>query len=654
MDIQSKVEEWKKRIYASFPAVTDEAWRDQITKDLKGADYNKKLVWRAYETIAVKPYYRLSDLPESCKSDPAVPGQFPYLRSTKTRNNDWQVREDIYSSDPKAAAHAARAAVAGGAASVGFITRYEKDHIKYTAIDSAEAMLTLIEGLDLEATAINFDAELQGPAVLDLFTEALQKKGILGQTVKGALDYDPISALCKYGFTMGDKKVISRRVAETVQRAKAAVPGFTPLTVQSSYFHDAGASAVEELAFTLSSAVEYLNLMTDAGIALDTAISSLSFKFSIGSNYFFEIAKLRAARKLYAKLIAAFGPLDQSLTAIRMTAQTGRWNKTLFDPHTNMLRTTTEAMAAALGGCDEIAVLPYDFLYAEPSDFSYRIARNTQLMLKHESGFDKVIDAAGGSYYLETLTEELLNKAYDLFMQCEEQGGFIAAFERGFIKDKIEAVRAQKLKNTQLRREVFLGTNQFPIVGERFHDQRNLLKVQASDPQSSFIKKLYPAFGPADPAVTLVYQRGAEEFEELRLATEALEKKRERTPTVSLISGGDLAMRIARATFVTNFFGCAGYRVHDNPPFSSFEEGVTLLKQQNPDIVVFCSSDDEYPALVSASREMAEAAARGAICIIAGNPQPHVETLRSLGVQDFVHIGTNAVEFFRNYQQKLG
>lgn len=452
----------KLNLAAEFPPVSTAEWEAAIQADLKGADYEKRLVWKTDEGIAVRPYYRAEHAPATRLS----PGQFPFTRGVA---QSWEIVEEF--------------AVPDGA-------------------------------------------------------------------------------------------------------------------INAARFHENGATSVEELAFALAEGVERLAAAADPGFEA----ASLVFVFATGSNYFFEIAKLRAARMLWAQAVSAFGVAAPEAARMRIHARTALANKSIYDPYTNLLRATTEALSAVIGGCDSLTVMP--------ARFSPRLASNVQLILKEECHLDGVADPAGGSYYVEALTDALAREAWQLFQQVEERGGFAAA--EGFIAERLAASRAAKEKALATRRRVLVGVNNYPDLGERvLSDVTDLAQAE---------------------------WRMARAFEEIRLRTERHAANSGRAPRVLLLKRGDLKMRMARATFCQNFFGCAGFEIVESAEIDPAA-----------DLIVLCSSDPEYLEL---AREIVPQTS--APVVVAGNPKDQIAELQAAGVAGFVHVLSNQIETLTEWQNKMG
>ena len=349
-----------------------------------------------------------------------------------------------------------------------------------------------------------------------------------------------------------------------------------------------------------------------------------------------ELAKFRAARWLWAEIVGAYGDQYKGEAAkIHMHAVTSTWNKTIYDAHVNLLRTQTEAMSATLGGVDSLTVQPFDVTYQESDNFSERIARNQQLLLKEESHFDKVIDPAAGSYYLEHLTNAIAGEAWKLFLAVEEEGGFAAAAEAGSVQKAVNASNTKRHAAVAARKEIFLGTNQFPNFTETASQ-----KVHAEE-------KGGHSCGCGTPTIeALCFDRGASEFEALRLSTERSGKE----VKVFMLTIGNLAMRLARSQFSSNFFACAGYKIQDNLGFATVQEGIDAGLAAGASIIVLCSSDDEYAEFAP---EAYKYLAGRAEFVVAGAPAC-MEDLKAVGIENYINVKSNVLETLRQFNQKLG
>lgn len=620
-----------ERLFQEFPPVSTDAWEAKILEDLKGADYEKKLIWKTAEGFSIKPYYRAEDLENISAFAQSLPGQFPYIRGRKTGSNDWKICQDIETADIERANATATDALARGANAVSF--NCEK-------VNSAQDLAKLLKGIDTDKVTLNFNSAKSYPALAGWLTEVL---GDAAAAANGSFDFDPISYVLLNGNFYASQQKDFEQLTEML-KFKSSLPDFRLITVNGQYFHNSGSTLTQELAFALASGNEYMAHLTANGVDAGTAAASLVFHFAAGSNYFMEIAKLRAARLLWAKIVEQHKPTNEAAAAMHIHVTTANWNKTIYDPNVNMLRTTTEAMSAAIGGADLITVLPYDINFKEPDEFSTRIARNQQIILKEESSLEKVIDPAAGSYYIESLTASMADAAWALFLQVEEKGGMTEAAKTGFIQDSVASSAKMRNADIAARRMIMLGTNQYPNLQE---NMLNRIQADVEDDSETTTSQaaIYKVMEP---------YRGADAFEDLRLATEIYESEEGRRPHVFLLTIGNLAMRKARAGFSSGFFGCAGYKVTDNAGFTSVEDGVNAALAAEADIVVLCSSDEEYAEIAPAAAQLLKAAKHEIQVVVAGFPKELVDSLKAAGVDEFIHVRTNVLDTLYAFQQKLG
>lgn len=613
------------KLFEEFPPVSGEAWKAKIVADLKGADFDRKLVWRTNEGFAVQPYYRQEDLATVSYLN-TLPGEFPFVRGTKKNNNEWLVRQDIVVKDLAEANKKALDVLMKGVNSLGFVF----DECKLWTVDDLKILL---KDICLESAEINFVTKCHNRNLAERFVEYVLAGKWNPDHVIASISYDPFGNYLKKGRLCENAVSQARELIEKTGRLSK----FRVLAVNGKNYGNAGASVVQELAFSLAQGAEYLSALTDAGVAVEDVAKNIKFNLSVGPNYFMEIAKFRASRMLWAEIVKAFQPECECGCKMYIHAETGSWNKTVYDSYVNMLRTQTETMSAALGGANSITVLPFDAIYEEPSVFAERIARNQQLLLKEESHLDKVVDPAAGSYYIEELTASIADDAWKLFLQVQDKGGFIAAAKEGFMQAKIKEMAAKRDLNIATRRENLLGTNQFP----NFTEKAEIVNDTVFEKQD---------FTGEDAEIeTIKPYRGAQAFEKLRIATDRFAEKQKR-PLAFMLTMGNLAMRKARAQFSCNFFAVAGFQVQDNNGFATVEEGIAAARTAAADIIVLCSSDDEYTELAPAAFKLI---GNDAVFVVAGAPEC-MEELKAQGIANFIHIKSNVLEELRGYQTQLG
>ena len=609
-----------EKLFNEFAPIPTEKWEEIINKDLKGADYEKKLVWRTNEGFKVRPYYRAENLDDLNYLD-VMPAEFPYTRGTKADSNDWEIVQNVTETEPAKANEVALASIKGGATMISFTMQ---------GVKTAQDLATLLAGLDLTKVGVQFTRP-QGRAVqlTKDFIAYLEANHIDKAAVKGGIAYDGISCCLRHGKFPTSEKAAMDTAIELVNLT-ADMPNFKVVNVRGIQMHNGGATIVQELGYTLGIANEYLAYATSNGLTVEQMAKKMEVTLSIASNYFMEIAKLRAFRLLWATMVSQYQPKCDCACKVRINSVASSWNKTLYDPYVNMLRTTTEGMAASLGGADTIALQPFDVAFKHDDDFSRRISRNVQIILKEESYFDKVVDPAAGSYYIENLTDSLAEHAWKQFQEVEAQGGIIPLILSGEVKKAIEESCNKRNMDIATRKYVLLGTNQYPNINETMLD-----KVEEK---------------PEEKVEGLQPYRGAIAFEQLRLETERHAKQSGR-PKVFLLKIGNLAMRQARAGFTSNFFGCAGYEIVENAGFATVDEGIEAAKAVKADIVVVCSSDEEYATFGVEAAKAAKAA--GFIFIVAGNPTESIDALKEAGADDFIHVRTNVLECLKKYNDIL-
>lgn len=615
--------ELKEKLFSEFAPVSTEEWMAKITADLKGAPFEKKLVWKTGEGFNVNPFYRAEDI-EGLKTTESLPGEFPYVRGTK-KDNDWKVRQNIEVCCFKGANEKALDLLTKGVTSLGFIIKGDEVN--------EENIATLLEGICPASVELNFNTcNCKAEKLIGILADYFKGKGVDAEKCYGSVNYDAF----KKPLVKGKENSEWVEGAAAVLKAGQALPNYRVLAVNAFLFNNAGAYISQELGYALAWGNELMAKLTEAGFTADEVAKKIKFNFGISSNYFMEIAKFRAARWLWAEIVAAYKPACECACKMVAHAQTSEWNMTVYDAHVNLLRSQTEAMSAALAGVDSITVRPFDKIYQTPDDFSERIARNQQLLLKEECHLDKVVDPSAGSYYVEVLTNSLADVAWKLFLEVEEKGGFSVAVNAGEIQNAVNASNVARKKAVATRREILLGSNQYPNFTEVAAD-----KIQEKGSCCCGGGHCGEATIPA-----LDFSRGASEFEALRMTTE----KSGKTPKVFMLTIGNLAMRLARSQFSANFFGCAGYKIIDNLGFDTVEAGVEAAVKAGAEIVVLCSSDDEYAEFAPAAYK---ALAGRAEFVVAGAPAC-ADDLKAQGIDQFVNVKSNVLETLKAFNAKLG
>ena len=612
----------KEKLFTEFQAPTTQEWLDKIEVDLKGADFQKKLVWRTNEGFNVQPFYRREDL-ANLKTPDALPGEFPFVRGNKKDSNEWYVRQNIKVDDPVEANKKALDILNKGIDSIGF--RFDGDMVSPSFIE------TLLKDIRLDIVEVSYrTCPRHAVELAEILVKYFEKQGYDKEKIVGGVGFDPIDKMLQKGKDTTPMLAQLPKLVETLKD----YPNLRCVMVHSDTLNNAGAYIVQELGYALAWGNEYLQELVDAGVDVDTAAKSIKFYMGISENYFMEIAKFRAARLLWAQIVKQYEPKCDCACKMIINASTSTYNQTLFDSYVNLLRSQTEAMSAALGGVHSMVVTPFDAPYEKATDFSERIARNQQLLIKEESHFDRIVDPSAGSYYIEHLTDALAQEAWKIFLKIEDEGGFLEAVKKGIVQDDINATNVKRHGDAAKRKEFLLGTNQFPNFTEKSEGKRaqGAACCCHGDGCEPTFKKLETT-------------RLAADFEDLRIHTEET-----KVPTAFMLTIGNLAMRQARAQFSCNFLACAGYKVIDNLGFKTVEEGVDAALKANADIVVICSSDDEYAEYAIPAFKYLNGRA---MFVVAGAPAC-MDDLKAAGIENFIHVRCNVLDTLKEYNQKLG
>jgi len=608
-----------------FPPVSTEAWETLIMQDLKGADYEKKLIWQTAEGLKVKPYYREEHL-NDLKTQHTLPCESPFVRGNNKNGNHWLIRQEIAEDKPDDANVKAVNALAKGAQSVA---------LNVSSCTSYKDVTALLKDIDLATADVHFYGASSYLQFVKFLRNACEELGLPNDKLKGSLNFDSLGYFLAHGTFYASIDSNFVELQQLIGMVKKDFPLLKFINVNAHRVHNAGGLLTQEMAVALSIGVEYLSQLTSKGENIDEVAAGMTFTLAIGSNYFLEIAKIRAMRMLWSAIVNAYAPQKEISKYMHIHSITGSWNKTIYDPHVNMLRATTEAMSAAVGGCDVMSILPFDNVYKKSDRFSERISRNLQIILKEEAYFDKIVDAAAGSYYVENLTYALAEAAWQLFLEIDAKGGYIKYAQSGELMELIDKSAMLKQDELAKRKVTLLGTNQFPNNNEEM--------LSRIEPMTGAVK-----------LTALKEKRLSQHFEALRLATEDFVKRGNEIPKVFLLTIGNPAMRKARATFSMNFFGCAGFKIIDNNGFGTVDDAVKSALESKADIIVLCSSDEEYDTIGCDITKGIKETSPKVIVVVAGNPADAIDRLKKAGVDEFIHMRSNVLQTLQNFSSSMG
>lgn len=678
-------------LFDEFPPTSTEEWEEKIREDLRGKSYEDLLVWDSLEGVRLNPYYRRDGQSGWAHVDPDADTP-PLAGGSDLPANDWAVRQDLAHPDLDEALRLGDQALSRGATDLGIVTEVEGDTVRGLPLQSVDDVASLIASIDPTETPLHLSGGVSAAVLLAFLLQRAKERRLDPGQLRGSVHFDPLAVLASRPAASAERVF---DLGADLAREAARLKQIRTWTVSGKPYHDAGGSMVQELASMLGALSESLDQFTERGVSLPTALQGLQFVVPVATSYFLEIAKLRALRLLVPPVVEAFcqtQDIDLSFTPehVHIQTVTSQRTQTTYGPYVNLLRGTTEAMAAVQGGCDVLSVAPFDASFRSADDFSQRLARNTQLILRHEAHMDHVADPGAGSYYIEAATDQLAREAWSAFQKAEAAGGLLAQLRSGAVQSAIADVREQRLGEVRTRDRVLVGTNHYPDLSdskrEEIHtddppsgrpvrwsaqavtlDKASLESLREAAADGATLGDLVHAIHQDGPSSStpdgsshpvsaaeiepLPSLRLSEDLERLRLRTEQYAKAEGGAPTVFLAPLGSPALRSARANFARNFFGVAGFEVIENLRFETPTDAVAAAQEDGADLVVLCSSDAEYPDLAPSMREAMGAAALNALLVIAGNPD---EIDGSPPSDGFVHLGSPLLGTLKEYQRKLG
>ncbi|MCM3715152.1 acyl-CoA mutase large subunit family protein [Alkalihalobacillus oceani] len=673
--------------FSEFPTPSYEEWQQVTEKSLKGKSF-ETLLTTLPDGIVLKPMYQRKDVQQLLLQD-QLPGQFPFTRGTRSKHSSWLISQALSAATPKQLNEELHQALAAGQEVLhiavaeevkrGNIAGLETEQVGGVPIFDLDDMRELFSAIEPSRYPLYLDAgEIATPFLAALALVSSKE----GKPLFGVVGADPLHVLAKYGRLTCSLAEAYKQMALAVRWASNDAPGLRTVLVQAHHYHNGGASAAMEVACALATGAEYVAALIDSGLTADEAGSAIAFSFSVGSDYFTEIAKLRAARTLWAAIMAEFGAGEEAQKMI-IHARTSLFTKTAEDRHVNLLRATSEAFAAAVAGVDSIEVSPFDEALQQTTSFSRRIARNTSLILREEAHIGQTIDPSGGSWYVEHVTEELAKKIWKRFLEIDEAGGIVEALQRGVIQDEIEAMWKKRVQQVETRKQVIVGNNQYINLMEkedsvtprqeesgdeyaaRVQQKLAETKTRITPPQtlaemeqlleegipfSTLQQCLKQQVGSGAIVTPIPQRRLAEPYEKLRHRSRRLAAKQGAMPAVLIVGLGALADYKTRADFIAGFFQCGGFDVRQTPLHAPEQDDFFAQCQ----MIVLCGHDEAYektaPGLIENWRSQAAAKKY----FIAGRPdQSLTDKLKQAGLDGMIDRRTNAYTFLYALQDWL-
>lgn len=686
-----------------FTPPTYEEWKQACIELLKGAPFEKKMYTKTYEGITFEPmYFRATT--EDILPKKSFPGMGDYLRGAKVNgyvNSPWGIAQACDETFPEENNELLKHEIEKGStiyhvkldcATKRNVDARECDHpgkggVSLTTLEDVEKLLN---GLKLDKYPLYVYAGQSSLPIMALIIAAVKKNGGDVSKLSGFIGANPIGELAANGKLNQSLEKLYDEAATVAKWAVKNSPELKTLFVNSDVFSNGGANDIQELAYTLSAAVSYLRALLDRGLTIDEAAEQIMFGFSVGANFFMQIAKLRAIRPIWAEIVKAFGG-SEKVQHIHVHARPALFFKTVYDPYVNLLRNTSELFSAVAGGIDSFENAPFDEPIRKGDEFSRRIARNMQIILQEEFGLLQPIDPAGGSWAVETLTKQIKEKVWAEFQKIEGMGGIVKALQENYPQEEISKILEARFKTADLRRDKIVGNNMYANMVEERLDPRpenfaenkkartqaieNYLgKVNASDAlgkvdannfdsvvdaacAGATIAELRNALGKSDSVEvkTIEAHRWSEKFEQLRETTEKFKAEKNDNVKIFLANMGPIPQHKARADFTTGFLQVGAFDVLTNNGFKTVEECAEAAKESGADAVVICSTDATYPEIVPALAPKLHEVLPNATVYLAGTaPAELVETYKNAGIDDYINIRSNCYQTLVAMQKKKG
>ena len=691
-----------------FTPPTDEEWKAACEALLKGAPFEKKMFTKTYEGITFDPMYTRKHT-EDILPKGVMPGMGDYLRGVDAAGyigKPWGIAQACDETLPAENNELLRHEHDKGAT----IYHIVLDTASRTGVDARQAetvgdtgtsvttvedMHVLLTGLDLAKFPLYVYAGANAVPLLALVAAARRASGEDMAEVRGIVGADPIGALAADGKLPASLDAHYDSLAAAARWATVNAPHLRTVFVRSDVYSNGGANDVQEVASVLATATAYLRALCERGLTIDEAASQIAFAFSMGANFFLQIAKLRAVRPLWAQIVGAFGGSAEA-QKMRIHARPALFFKTIYDPYVNMLRNTTEIFSGVVGGIDSFESAPFDEPIRKGDEFSRRIARNVQIMLQEEFGLLQPIDPAGGSWAVETLTRQMKEKIWAEFQRIEKEGGIIAALRAGSLQESVAAVLAARFKNADLRRDRIVGNNMYPNMTETLLETRAedtaALKAQRTADIDAYlsdidvkhlgealaslrqahsvdnaveaalagatIAELMTAVTEGDGAETVTAiapHRWSERFEALRQRTEEYKAEKNDNVKIFLANMGPIPQHKARADFTTGFLQVGAFEVLGNDGFKTVEEAADAARASGADAVVICSTDATYPEIVPAlAPKLHEVLPKARVFLAGAAPKDLLETYKEAGIDEYISVRANCYEILESLQKQKG
>jgi methylmalonyl-CoA mutase len=660
--------------FPEFVPQTYAEWKEEATASLKGAPFDKKLLSKTYEGITLEPLYT-AEHAAAFSAKNGLPGADHYLRGTSAAGysaKPWLIAQKGDSASPLEANDLLRRDLEKGVSAICF------DPQCCPEISILEDMETLLKGIDIAKYPFQVFCGASAAPTLGLLAACAEKAGIAPAGLSGVVGADPLGSLARQGASRGSMEGYYDQMAACLRWAGQNMPLMKTIFIQGSVYNEGGANAVQELSAMLAAAVAYLDALAERGFSVNEIAAKMVFSFPLGADFFMEIAKLRAARLMWARIIEAYGGSEEA-AKLDGRAVTSHFTATVYDPYVNVLRATTQAFSGVVGGVGGPTVEPFDAAVRLSDEQSGNNARNTQVMMQNEFNLNTPVDPAGGSWYVETLTAQLAEAAWKELQRIEEQGGLLASLKSGGLQTAIAATLNERFKKLSTRADRAVGINMYANTQETrlntagrdlpANDRGSKNAAPAANVDGS-LGTVVEAFkndaavaqveaalnkGEGEKVAAIAPHRWTEQFEVLRAKTEEHTAKTGKKLKVFLANMGPLSQHKARADFTAGFMEVGGFEVLKNDGFGSVEAAADAAGASRAQVAVICSTDDTYPEIVPPLARAIKAKAPNTLVILAGMPAPEFkDSYTEAGMDDCIHIKADCLSIIKKIQQAGG
>ncbi len=698
-DIQTTNTEIPAVTFEEFEPASYEAWKTEAVALLKGAPFEKKMLTKTYEGITLQPIYLMEDV-EELTHPQAFPGAADFLRGTDAAGyieEPWTIAQGVDAVLPKEANAILKDELKKGCQAVNLILdKASKQCVEFDAtaqerglsLAAVADLKEVLDGVDLKEHKLHIYA---GASAVPMLGMVAAYGGDDAAKFTGVIGADPIGALAEDGKTPCAMEELYDEMAAAIKYAEAKMPGIKTILIQGSVYHNGGANAVQEVAMCMATAINYIDAMAERGLDVNQVAAQIRFQFSLGANFFMEIAKLRAAKLVWAQMIQAYGGNEEA-QKIDIFARTSYFTKTVYDPYVNILRNCTQAFSGVVGGINEMEVAPFDEAVGPSDELSRRIARNSQVMLQNEFNLLQPVDPAGGSWYVEALTQQIAKAIWDFIQKAEAHGGMLEGLKKGHAHAAIFEVLQSRFKNLATRADRAVGTNMYANTVEKPMDKdfAALEKAKAQRKADVAAAKqngnpgacanlhdaacLVSAVAEAmtNGACTICVRaalnkgegltvqpieahRWTEEYEALRGRTEKFVAETGETVKVFLANYGPIPKHKPRADFSTGFMEVAGFEMLKNDGFATAEAAAQAAIDSKADVAVICGTDDVYPEIVPVIAKQIKAACPNMMVVLAGAPAADCKAdYDAAGVDEYIHVKANCFDILTKIQKARG